>query len=111
MKISFESHRAANVFTLMGEFTADDEDRFRRRVREFITGSASDVILDCSELSLIDSVGLESLLWLSDELSKRGSKLRLASVSPSVKQVFELTRLERLFTFHESIETAARSFV
>ena len=67
-------------------------------------------ILDCSDLDLVDSAGLESLLWLTDELDKQGNKLRFASVSQTVTRAFELTRLERVFNVHDNVEAAARSF-
>jgi anti-sigma B factor antagonist len=110
MKLAFESHRAAVVLAITGDFTADDEDRFIREVKVSIENSSSNVILDCSKMTLIDSKGLESLLWLSDELHQNGNKLRLASISSAVQNVFVLTRLDRVFNSYDSVEAAARSF-
>ncbi len=110
MNITAESHRAATVICITGDLTTDDSDRFQRDVREKVEKFSTNVILDCSSLGLIDSIGLESLLWLSDELSRAGNKLRFASVPSSVDRIFELTRLNRIFSTHESVEQAARSF-
>jgi len=110
MNITSEAHRAATVICITGDLTADDSDRFQRDVRETVDNFSTNIIIDCSSLGLIDSIGLESFLWLSDELSSAGSKLRFASVSDSVERVFELTRLNRIFSTHESVEQAARSF-
>ncbi len=110
MNITSELHRAAMVLTISGEFTVDNNDCFQRNVRETLDQFNENVIIDCNELGLIDSVGLESLLWLSDELNRNAKKLKFALVPPSVQRVFELTRLNRVFSSYESIEDAARSF-
>ena len=110
MNITSESHRAATVLCITGNLTVDDSDRFQRDVTEMIENFSTNVIIDCKALGLIDSVGLESLLWLSDELNRNGNKLKFAEVPEVVQWVFELTRLDRVFSTHSSIEVAARSF-
>ena len=110
MNITSESHLGATVLTISGELTVDEADRFQRDVRENVNAFHSNLIIDCAGLSLIDSVGLESLLWLTDELTKVGNKLCFASVPSSAERVFELTRLDRVFSVHEQVEHAARSF-
>jgi anti-sigma B factor antagonist len=110
MNITSESHLAATVLSISGDLTADSTDRFQRDVREHVQGFNANVIVDCIELGHIDSVGLESLLWLSDELNRNGNKLKFAEVPEPVQSVFELTRLERVFSTHQTVEVAARSF-
>ena len=110
MNITSETHLAATVLTITGELSVDEADSFQRKVRETVENFNSNVIVDCSELTLIDSVGLESLLWLSDELNRNGNKLKFAAVSQTVQRVFQLTRLNRVFSTYETIEQAARSF-
>lgn len=110
MNITSETHLAATVLTISGELSVDEADSFQRKVRDTVENFNSNVIVDCSELTLIDSVGLESLLWLSDELNRNGNKLKFATVSQTVQRVFQLTRLNRVFSTYESIEQAAKSF-
>lgn len=109
MNIHSETHLAAVVLRIEGELTIDEVDHFRRDVKESIENGSTHFIIDCEPLSLIDSVGLESFLWLSEELSKSGHKLRFANVSESIACVFELTRLDRVFNVHNCVESAARS--
>jgi anti-sigma B factor antagonist len=109
MNIASEQHVSAMVIKINGELTADDSDNFKRNILEATNNFASDIIVDCTLLSLIDSVGLESLLWLSDEARRNKSRLRLACVPEMVLNIFCLTRLGGAFSTHISVEAAARS--
>jgi anti-anti-sigma factor len=109
MNIASEQHVSAMVIKIDGELTADDSDNFKRNILEATNNFASDIIVDCTSLSLIDSVGLESLLWLSDEARSNNSRLRLACVPEIVVNIFCLTRLGGAFSTHINVEAAARS--
>ena len=109
MNIASEQHVSAMVIKINGELTADDSDNFKRNILEATNNFASDIIVDCTLLSLIDSVGLESLLWLSDETRSNASRLRLACVPQTISNIFRLTRLDGSFSAHQSVEEAARS--
>ncbi len=109
MNIASEQHVSAMVIKINGELTADDSDNFKRNILEATNNFASDIIVDCTLLTLIDSVGLESLLWLSDEARRNKSRLRLACVPEIVLNIFCLTRLGGAFSTHISVEAAARS--
>ena len=110
MNITSESHLAAVVFSITGELAVDEVDQFKRTIKELLCDAPSDVILDCTSLDLVDSAGLEAFLWLTDALHAQGNKLRFASVSQTIVRAFELTRLDRMFSIHENVEAAARSF-
>ncbi len=109
MNIASEQHVAAMVIRIDGELTADGSDNFKRNILDVADSFASDIIVDCTSLSLIDSVGLEALLWLSDEARRNKSRLRLACVPETVSNIFRLTRLDGAFSTHQNVEAAARS--
>lgn len=109
MKLSYEDHRSISVITISGELTADQVDTFRRSCQERFTNGITDIVLDLEYLTFVDSAGLESLLWIIDEGSARGGQLRLVKPDPTVRKILEISRLERRFNIHESIESAAKS--
>jgi len=92
-----------------GELTADQADSFRRACLDRLNESIRDVVLDLEYLTLIDSAGLELLLWLLDEVAKGGGHLRIVKPDETVRKILQLTRLERRFSIHDSIESAAKS--
>ena len=58
--------------------------------------------LDFREVDHITSVGLNELIGINSQARSRGVQLVLLDVCDSVRDVFALTRLERLFEFESS---------
>lgn len=57
------------------------------------------VNLDLQWIERITSVGLNELIGINAAARSRGIRLVLLNVSESVREVFSLTRLERMFEF------------
>ena len=109
MKLSYEDHGAITVLTISGELTADQADAFRRSVGDRFSAGARDVILNIEHMVLVDSAGLELMLWLLDEVAERGGQVRLVKPDDLVRKILELTRLDRRFNTHNTVESAGKS--
>ena len=109
MKLSYEDHDAITVLKLSGDLTADQIDAFRRSCLERFEAGIRHVVLDMEHTTFIDSAGLEALLWIIDEASSRGGQLRIVNPDPTVSKILEISRLDRRFNVHETIESAAKS--
>jgi len=109
MKLSYEDHNTVTVMTISGEFTADQADSFRRSCLDRFEAGVKDVVLDIEHMTLIDSAGLELMLWLAEEVAERNGQLRLVNPDETVRLILEITRLERRFDVHDCIESAAKS--
>ena len=64
------------------------------------------VVVDLSEVAFIPSMGLGTLVMLMRNLKKNGQRLLLVGVQPEVRTVFAITRLDKLFEMHASLEAA-----
>ena len=109
MKISYEDHDTTSVITVSGEMTGDHAQTFRRVCEERLQVGIKSVVLDLEYVTLIDSLGLEVLLWLIEAASEGGGHVRLVRVDPTVRKIMEITRLERRFSMYDTIESAAKS--
>ena len=109
MKLSYEDHKSVTVLTVSGELTTDQSDSFRRACQERFNAGIRDIVLDMEYLTLLDSAGLELLLWLLDEVADRNGQVRLVKPDDTVRKILQLTRLDRRFNIHDSIESAAKS--
>lgn len=63
------------------------------------------VNLDFSNVDRITSAGLNGLIQLRSRSRVLGFRVKLVNVPTKVREVFELTRLERMFEFEESAIT------
>ncbi len=109
MKLSYEDHGKTTVITVSGELLADQADAFRRACQDRMAAGIRDFVLNLEYLELIDSAGLELLLWLAEQIAEQSGQLRLVNPEETVSKIFEVTRLERRFNIHDSIESAAKS--
>ena len=64
------------------------------------------LIVDMHEVEYIDSSGIASLVEAFQESRKRGTRFSLVAVSPPALRVFELARLDKVFTIHARLEDA-----
>ena len=68
------------------------------------------VVFDLSQLAFVDSSGLGALLSCLRHLHAKGGDLKLCSILPPVRALFELVRLHRLFHIFDTPEAAIRAF-
>jgi len=57
------------------------------------------LFIDMSDIERITSEGLNELIGLNSEARGSGVSIQLLEVCPAVRDVFKLTRLERMFEF------------
>lgn len=92
-----------NIFKKDGTIYIDGElDIFnaqdvRVRVLDEYEKSKSDIVLDFSHVSFMDSTGLGILISIQKVLNDDGYKLRIVNVDPKIKKIFVITELEEVF--------------
>lgn len=81
---------------------------FKDRMRELTQNSAaSRVVLDMSNVAFLDSSGLGAVVAVLKALAP-DRKLELAGLTPTVQKVFRLTRMDSIFTIHDSLSGSMR---
>jgi anti-sigma B factor antagonist len=68
------------------------------------------VILDLSELKFVDSSGLGAMLSSLRQLNGIGGDLKLCGMNKSIRSLFELVRMHRVFEIYNTRDEAIRSF-
>ncbi|OAN56545.1 STAS domain-containing protein [Sphingobium sp. TCM1] len=76
---------------------------FKADLQAHIDGAARKVLLDLRRVSFMDSTGLGVLVSLLKMLGKDGA-LAVAGAQPSVRRLFELTRLDTVFRLTDGVE-------
>lgn len=78
-------------------------------IERLIENGARHIILDCSGLDFITSMGLGAVVRLNQKLNQRKGSLGLVSVPEPVSEVIRFSRLNRLLHLYGSVDDAVES--
>jgi anti-sigma B factor antagonist len=92
---------APGVVVMAGEIDFSVTPQVRERLLELVGETDADILLDMAGLDYIDSSGLAMLLELRKHLQDSGRSVRVRSISPQVRKLFNLTQLSELFGLPE----------
>ncbi|HTL29413.1 MAG TPA: STAS domain-containing protein [Tepidisphaeraceae bacterium] len=115
-----EESKAPRVWTeKVGEFlvvrlkTKVLEDRDLNQVTDFIAPASpaagvKAVVLDLSHVQFMPSLALGVLMKWNDACKRREQELRVAAITPQVRDVMRITRLDRVLHLHDTVDDAAK---
>ena len=83
---------------------------FMREMDKIVNSDRPQLVFDCSHVKQVDAAGIEMLLHCLARAIKHDGDLKLASVSPQMEIVLQMTRTDRLFEFYDSATDAVLSF-
>jgi anti-sigma B factor antagonist len=90
------------VIRPQGYFNASNAWQFEREMTAALAQQENTtLVVDLSSVESLDSAGVMALVSALKVADSLGKKLRLASVSPSIKIIFELTQLDQVFEIWE----------
>jgi anti-anti-sigma factor len=75
-------------------------------VQDNILEGRKKVILDCSRLTYVSSMGLGVLARVHSRMKKLGGDVNLAGIHGPVATVMELVKFSRLFHFYPTVQDA-----
>lgn len=67
------------------------------------------VLIDMEQLTFVDSSGLGALLSALRTMNHKHGQLKLFALNPPVRSLFELVRMNRVFSIYETREQAIQS--
>lgn len=111
MKINEQRSGAVTVLKPEGPILEGDAAAFKQKLMATLGASLGRFVIDMSAVPYVDSMGLEALVEVTEEMSRSGQALRLCNPNKTVREVLELTDLSSLFDHFEDTNTAVRSFL
>ena len=82
---------------------------FRGAIEKLMVNQTK-VVLNMSRLKFVDSSGLGALIACLRDANSRKGDFRLSAMSRSVLALFELMRMHRVFSIHDTVDGAVSSF-
>lgn len=110
MEIIEETIHHVSVLRLKGRLDAASARRLKERVEALSDEKRLKLVLDMAGVDFIDSSGLGTLITSLRILTRQGGDIRLSGLQERVKNIFELTRLDRIFGIYGDSEAAAVGF-
>jgi len=102
---------AVTVLDLVGKLTIDhDAQRLKDKINSLIQQGRTQIVLNLTDVSYIDSGGLGQLVACYGSVAKTNGGLRLLGVSKRNHDLLSITRLVTLFDAYDSEKEALESF-
>jgi anti-sigma B factor antagonist len=110
--MSFTTHERDDVAVIevSGRFDAQSAPSVADWLENIAATTPGRVVVDLAEATFLDSSALAVLVRAVKRCRMRGGDVRLSGVQPSVRLIFELTRLDRAFDMFASEDEAVSSF-
>ncbi len=98
------------ILDLAGELDLYSAGELKQTLTGTMERGRFNVLVNFEKVSYVDSSGIGVLISFLTKLKKEGGACKLVNVRGSVRMVFELTRLHKLFQIFETEEEALASF-
>ena len=95
MEIRTETRDGVVVLRPGGDLTLTHQDQIKQAFGDLASNAGAKIAVDMSAVGFIDSGGLGMLLWAKKQLQANGGELRLFGLTERVRDVFDITRLEK----------------
>jgi anti-sigma B factor antagonist len=110
MLVRTENKDSLTVCHVDGEIDINTAPEIKKAFDKLISKKEPKIVVNFSRVTYVDSSGLATLVEILKNMRSYGGKMRLANMSPKIKSLFEITKLEKLFDIAASEEEAISSF-
>ncbi len=102
--------RGVVVVGVEGQLIVGNRQDLKAKVLDALEGGATKFVIDFSRTGYIDSSGLGVLVSLSKKIREQGGELRLSGLNEDLQTLFELTKLDTLFSITKTSAEALAAF-
>lgn len=109
MEINQQDVDNVRIIGISGRIDATTSKDVEAALNASIDQGQSKIVIDLAGVEYISSVGLRVLLATLKKQRQKQGQLKLASLQPFVKEVFEVTGFTKLFSIHPNRDDAVKS--
>ena len=95
-----------NVLPLEGDIDLHVSPAVREALNVMIEKKPKRIVIDLSRATYIDSAGIAVLILAMQEVEAYGGKFFLAGLQETLRSIFEISRLERIFRIFPDVDAA-----
>jgi anti-sigma B factor antagonist len=105
-----KNRSGVTVVQVDGQLIVGNRHELKELIQSALDGGERRFLIDFSRTGYIDSSGLGALVSISKRIREAGGELRLSGLNEDLRSLFELTKLDTLFTIMETPEQALAGF-
>lgn len=110
MQINVEEKNGVTIFRMSGDIDINSSPDVKKSFDAAISGKKDKIVINLGEVSYVDSSGLATLVEILKNIRPYGGKMKITDLSPKVKGLFEITKLDKLFDIAGEEDEAVNSF-
>lgn len=110
MKLEVSTKGDIAIFRCQGSLDSDSIASFKKTAYDMFEKGTVKYVIDASGIDFVDSMGLGVLISLLRKVKQENGDIKIASLTPDVQTIFEITRLYRLFDVYDSPREAIAKF-
>jgi anti-anti-sigma factor len=104
LKLKMRKHNDVPILVLSGDAVGQDVSKVAEKINDLVEGGITTIVIDCSELKSVDSHGLGMFVFSWKLMDSQKRRLVFLNPSEFVKNLFEGSNLDKVFTIIDSLE-------
>jgi len=108
MKMCQRQKDGIQVVEISGEIDFHSSPELRKNLTSILDQPTAKVLINLKQVKYIDSSGLATFVEALQKMKRTNGKLALTDLNPSVRSVFEIAKLDRVFSLTASEDEAVR---
>lgn len=95
LKVDLKKDGELLFVDLQGDLDINSNKEFKEKVNS--VQGVKKIIVNCENLSYIDSTGLGAFMSIYKHIKEKGEKLVITGLKPHIKKIFLITDLDKVF--------------
>gem|GEM_PF-1820842 len=109
MTLECDNRGQVSVLTVNGDLVSEAVGRLRETLEVQLADKVRDFVIVLKQLGLVDSQGLDVLMWLHEICSERLGQVRLVDCSEDLQVILNMTRMDTVLQCHQGVDDAMES--
>lgn len=110
MNYKIEDHSGVKLITLSGRLI--EKNQAEGLIKEFeglLGGGMNRFLMSLEDLEYVNSTGLNLLIGMFTQARNSGGELIIGGISPKVKKLMVMTKLDSIFKIYNSVDEASEN--
>jgi anti-sigma B factor antagonist len=109
MEIKTFEKMGANIIAVSGKIDAYQAIKLKDALNEVIDNGSKKIIVNLAQVNFLDSTTLGTLISALKRVKTTGGEICVTCLQPSVKEIFQLTRLDKVFQIFTNDDEAMKN--